>query len=41
MSEAPSPATQPSSIRPGRFPWAGTVSVWPASRTSGFPARAA
>ena len=31
--------TAPSSIRPGRLPWAGTVSVWPASSTSGLPAR--
>src|SRR5690349_10087100 len=39
MSLAPSPTTAPSSIRPGRLPWAGTVSVWPASRTSGLPSR--
>ena len=39
MSVAPRPWTAPSSIRPGRFPCAGTVSVWPASSTSGLPAR--
>ncbi len=39
MSLAPSPTTAPSSIRPGRFPCAGTVSVWPARRTSGLPLR--
>ena len=37
MSLAPRPTTRPSSIRPGRLSWAGTVSRWPASRTSGAP----
>src|SRR3954462_8606525 len=41
MSLAPSPTTAPSSIRPGRLAWEGTVSVWPASRTSGLPSRLA
>ena len=40
MSAAPSPCTTPSSRRPGRLPWAGTVSRWPASRTSGRSPRA-
>src|SRR3954447_19505785 len=35
MSAAPRPCTQPSARRPGRLPWAGTVSRWPASSTSG------
>ena len=35
MSLAPRPITRPSSIRPGMLSWAGTVSRWPASRTSG------
>ena len=40
MSLAPSPWTAPASIRPGRFPCAGTVSTWPASTTgaAGSPA---
>src|SRR5829696_7737603 len=33
MSLAPSPWTRSASRRPGRLPWAGTVSRWPASRT--------
>ena len=33
MSEAPSPWTRPSAIRPGRLSCAGTVSRWPASST--------
>ena len=40
MSPAPSPTTQPSSIRPGMLPCApGTVSRWPASSTSGLLVR--
>ncbi len=35
MSAAPRPCTTPSSVRPGMFPWAGTVSRCPASSTSG------
>src|SRR3954469_18520158 len=35
MSAAPSPWTAPSSLRPGRLSCAGTVSRWPARRTSG------
>ena len=35
MSAAPRPWTAPSSRRPGRLSWAGTVSRWPARRTSG------
>ena len=41
MSRAPSPATQPSSRRPGRLPCAGTVSRWPARSTRGRPVRVA
>src|SRR5579884_162504 len=37
MSAAPSPWTTPASSRPGRLPWAGTVSECPASTTSGRP----
>ena len=37
MSLAPRPTIASSSTRAGRFPCAGTVSVWPASRTSGLP----
>ena len=33
MSVAPRPCTRPPSRRPGRLPWAGTVSRWPASTT--------
>ena len=35
MSAAPSPWTASASRRPGRLPWAGTVSKWPARSTSG------
>src|SRR4051812_32784564 len=35
MSAAPRPWTAPSAIRPGRLSWAGIVSRWPASSTSG------
>src|SRR3954464_4629013 len=42
MSAAPSPWTAPPSRRPGRLSCAGTVSRWPARRTSGrAPPRAA
>src|SRR6185503_10432262 len=40
MSAAPRPWTTPSSVRPGRLSWAGTVSRWPARRTSGRSPRA-
>src|SRR5215218_9292655 len=40
MSAAPSPCTAPPSWRPGRLPWAGTVSRWPASSSSGRSRRA-
>ena len=40
MSAAPRPWTTPSSARPGRLSWAGTVSRWPARRTSGRSPRA-
>src|SRR5688572_22992570 len=36
MSLAPSPCTRSASSRPGRLPWAGTVSRWPA-RSTGAP----
>ena len=39
MSLAPSPCTAPPSIRPGRFPCAGTVSRCPASSSTGLPER--
>src|SRR4051812_8677362 len=39
MSAAPSPCTTPSDRRPGRLSWTGTVSRWPASRTSGLSRR--
>ena len=37
MSLAPSPTTEPSGEAARQVAWAGTVSVWPASNTSGLP----